>query len=99
MNAESRKRYLPQSAQRTETAARIKVTRLALGLTQAQITEATGIAKNAWSNYENGISRPNIEDAIRFSMAFGISLDWIYVGNIATLPFDLANKIRQLTES
>jgi len=91
----SQKISLPDEASREQTAYRIRVTRSALGLKARQILEQTGIGRTAWSNYEKGISRPNIEDAIRFRDRFNISLDWIYAGDLSSLPFDLAEKIKQ----
>lgn len=86
---------LPAEASREETARRIKATRLALDVTPKEIGLRTGIGKAAWSNYENGVSRPNIEDAIRFREVFNISLDWIYTGDLSNVGFDLASKIKE----
>lgn len=90
---------LPPSASRANTAKRIKATRRALGVAVKQITELTGISKAAWSNYENGVSRPNIEDAIRFKEVFNISLDWVYTGELSSVPFDLASKLKAEIEN
>lgn len=68
-------------------------TKLALGISTRFITEQTGITKTAWNNYENRISRPNLLDCIRFCARFGITLDWVYLGNPSALPHELAAKI------
>lgn len=65
-------------------------------LRSVDVCNATGITAPQYANYESGVSRPNIEDAIRYSDAFDIPLDWIFKGNIASLGFDLAQRIREL---
>ncbi len=85
---------LPPEAMRPETGRRLKATRLALELTPRDIYDAIGINKKQWSNYETGFSRPNVEDAIRFSVRFGVSLQWLYLGDIASLSYELASKVK-----
>lgn len=75
---------------------RMKLTREALGLTQREAYEAIGVSKTQWGNYERGVSRPNIEDAVRFSMRFNVSLEWIYLADISSLRMDLAREIERL---
>ena len=86
-------------ASREVTALRVKITREALGLKPVDICRATGITPSQYSNYESGVSRPNIEDAIRYSEALGISLDWLYKGDPSKLPLDIANRIRDIARA
>ena len=72
------------------------MTREALGLRPVDICTASGINPSQYSNYEAGVSRPNAEDAMRYSDAFNISMDWIFKGDISKLSFDLATKIRSI---
>lgn len=67
---------------------------MALGLTPKNIYEEIGVNKKQWSNYETGFSRPNVEDAMRFSVRFGVSLQWLYLGDITCLSYDLASKVK-----
>lgn len=90
------KPILPPKSSREATARRIKITREALRLRPVDISRATGITRPQYANYEAGLSRPNIEDAIRFSETFGISLDWIYKGDASKLPLDVADRIRKI---
>ncbi len=89
----SRKDKLPPPAARDETALRIKATQEALGVSPRFIYEQTGISQKSWSNYVNGVSRPNLEDGIRFCERFGIPMDWIYRGDKSRLPHEIAVKI------
>ena len=93
------KAQLPPKASRKATALRVKITRQALELRQVDICNATGITPSQYSNYEAGVSRPNIEDAIRYSETFGISLDWIYKGDPAKLPLDVGDRVRQIVKN
>ena len=78
---------------------RLAATRLALGLARpVKMREAIGrpgtpIGANTYSQWEAGTRRPNLEDMLRFCDRFGVTLDWIYRGNIATLPQVLIAKI------
>ena len=93
---EKKRTLLPLSASRDETARRIDLTREALDITVRDITEETGISKSSWNNYVKGRSRPNVEDAIRFSVRYGVTLDWLYRGDLSGVSYKVATKIREL---
>lgn len=77
-------------------ARRIKLTREALRLTQAEICRRTGISAPAWNNYETARGRPDLDPAIAIVRATGVSLDWIYLGLEAHLPANIVEGIRRL---
>lgn len=77
-------------------ARRIKLTRLALGLTQAEMCRRTGITPPAWNNYEKALGRPDIDPALAIVRATGVSLDWIYLGLEAHLPANVIEGIRRI---
>ena len=78
---------------------RIAATRLALGLARpVKMRKAIGrpgrpVGANTYSQWEAGTRRPNLEDMMRLCDRFGVTLDWIYRGNMATLPQTLIAKI------
>lgn len=73
---------------------RLAATRLALGLARpVQICRATGVKPNTYSQWEAGTRRPNLDDMLRLCDRYSVTLDWIYRGNIATLPQILIAKI------
>ena len=45
------------------------------GLLQTEMQSCLGISRTTWSNYENGKTNPSVEDLVRFSSFFGITLD------------------------
>lgn len=74
-------------------AARLRLLRGALGLKSSQLCKATGIARNTYSQWENGKGRPPLDQARVLRAVFGVSLDWLYEGDRASLPLQLAQKI------
>ena len=82
----------PQSPE--EIGKRLKRLRKALGKTQAEMAELVGISKRAWGLIEKGARRINVGAALRLCDLYGLSLDWIYRGNIAQLPLNLIEKMR-----
>lgn len=66
---------------------------VAIGKKPADIARLFQISQQRLSNYING-SRPlDIEIAMKLSARFGITLDWLYLGDIRSLPYELAQKI------
>ena len=73
---------------------RLAATRLALGVARpVQMCKAIDVKPNTYSQWEAGTRRPNLDDMLRFCDRYGVTLDWIYRGNIATLPQVLIAKI------
>lgn len=77
---------------------RLRVTREATGLTQAQFCRATGIGQQAWNNYERGRVRISLNAAIKVCQAFGFTLDWIYRGDADGVAIRLATKMREIID-
>ena len=82
----------PQSPE--EIGKRLKKLRKALGKTQAEMAELAAISKRAWSLIERGSRRIGVGAALRLCDLYGLSLDWIYRGNIAQLPLNIIKKMR-----
>ena len=80
----------------SDVAERLRLTRLALDLTQASIARLCGISAQAWNNNERGRDRISLEQALKLCQTTGVSLDWIFRGIMTGLPHDLAVKIQQL---
>lgn len=78
-------------------AQRLEDTRLALSdpdtTSQAAYAEAAGIARNTYNQYEQAVSRPELDKAIQLCDYYRLSLDWIYLGRRDGLPFQVASKI------
>ncbi|WP_456623867.1 helix-turn-helix domain-containing protein [Bradyrhizobium sp. P5_C12] len=75
-------------------AERLKRTREAKNLNQADWCRFVGIEPQAWSNYENAVRRISIDQAIKVCVATGASLDWIYRGHLSGLPVELVTALQ-----
>lgn len=85
-----------RKAEAIQIAERLKLARAALNLKAAEVCRMTGIKPNAYSNWENGHSRPKLDEARVLRRTFGYTLDWIYEGDRSGLPMKLATAIAEL---
>lgn len=85
------------SDQITATAARLRATRRALGLSQRDAANVAAVSEQRWSNWERGEHLLDLMAAIRFAERFGVTLDWLYRGDPSGLPYALAERL--LTET
>ena len=72
---------------------RLVATREAAGISQAELCRRADIKPNAYNQWEKGHGRPSLEHAVRLVRALGITLDWIYLGNLTGVPYGLALQI------
>jgi DNA-binding XRE family transcriptional regulator len=72
---------------------RLRLTRLALGLDQTELCQRAGIARNTWNQWEKGKGRPQLDEAMKLVDAFGLTLDWIYLGDVNGLPHGLVLRL------
>lgn len=87
---------LPPTGSNEDIAERLIRTREAMGLNQAQWCRLTGIAPQAWNNYESGLNRISIDQAIKVCQATGVTTDWIYRGLMSGgLPMQLQIGLQQ----
>jgi transcriptional regulator with XRE-family HTH domain len=77
---------------------RLALTRLALGFpNQKEFYSSTRLGASAYSMWESGDSFPRVEHMMLLCQQFGLTLDWIYRGDLSGLPYGLATKIRAET--
>jgi transcriptional regulator with XRE-family HTH domain len=90
-------RQKPDPSSLSEIGARLGLTRKALGYTQAMMSKLMGSATagQAWENYESGRRRISIDHALTLCRTCGLTLDWIYQGQMHHLPADIRDKIQQ----
>lgn len=72
---------------------RIIATREALGLNQATFARLAGLSPQAMNNYERGLQRPALDQAIMLCRTHGCTLDWIYLGDRSGLPGRILEKL------
>jgi transcriptional regulator with XRE-family HTH domain len=89
---------------------RLRVTRLALGITEADAAEAHGVTLATYQKWEAGCRQLTVGFAIRFAEKYEVSLDWLIEGEagnvgrhlaggkVAILPVMSARRRRQLGE-
>lgn len=66
-------------------ATRLKKFREAYRLSQAEVCRRTGIGPSAWSNYEQAFRRIKLDHAITLKSEWGVSIEWIYLGDTSGL--------------
>ena len=71
---------------------RLALTRQA---TMGRLMGASGSGQ-AFQNYEAGRRRISIGHATKLCLTCGLTMDWIYLGQMHSLPPDLRNRIQQL---
>jgi transcriptional regulator with XRE-family HTH domain len=79
---------------------RMKLLRLATGLSAADFARKTGMTRAMWHNIETGFSRIGIDAAMKLCDKYHITLDWIYRGrHDARLPRGLAKRLQEVAEA
>jgi transcriptional regulator with XRE-family HTH domain len=78
-----------------EAGRRLKAARHALGLSQEELAKAIGVERNALSNWETGQRLADVLAMARLYNEFNVTLEWIYCGTLAQMPYAIATKIRQ----
>lgn len=69
---------------------RLQQMQLALDLSAAALCRQTGLAQNRYSMYVTGQRRLSLGAAILICDHYGVTLDWLYRGNVSGLPVHLA---------
>jgi transcriptional regulator with XRE-family HTH domain len=77
-------------------AERLRMTREALGVRkQKDFAERAQISPNTYNQWEKGRVYPDLQYAIRLCDEYGITLDWIYLGDPSGLPYHIARLLRE----
>lgn len=82
-----------------DVARRLRLTRRALGMTQAEVAETCGIGRTAFNQYETGTRLLTLTAALALCGAFGLTLDWLYRGDPSGLPHRLFEAIRAASKA
>lgn len=82
-----------------ETGARLRLIRLAVGLSSKDFADSLNVALNTYSQWENGTNLIPQTKALRIRQIYGATLDYIYTGDVSAMPFKLASAITELDES
>lgn len=69
-------------------------------ISQTDFAEHAGLTQNAYTNYENALRAPSIEAAAKLAHTYGLTLDWIFLGDDSSIGFRLKDEIkRSLSET
>lgn len=79
--------------------ARLRITREALALPQNTFADMADIKANAYNQYEQGRTRPSIDNALALKHTHRLTLDWIYDGDIDSLRPGLQSAIIALVKA
>lgn len=73
---------------------RLKVIRKWKGATQQDVADICGVARAAVAGWERGANRISIDQAARIVAAYGITLDYIYLGKFDLLAHGVALELQ-----
>ncbi len=79
-----------------EVGARIRALRHESGLSQTGLAKLLEVTPGAVGNWEQGQVNPTIRQALKIRRKFGVSLDYIYCGEIQHLAQGRAALLREL---
>jgi len=74
-------------------AARLKKVREILGLNKKDFAERAGISEQVYGPYENARRELSLQSAKKLRKAYGLSLEFIYFGNIDDLPTRISKEL------
>lgn len=82
-----------------DVAHRLRILRYALNReTQVAMVKFLGppITSQHWNNWERARQVPDLPQARRIALRTGITVDWLYWGNTAGLPLNLAARLQEV---
>ena len=80
-------------------AARLLLTREALGHKQNTFARLAGIKDSTYNQYEKGERFLPVSAAHKLSDAYNLTFDWLYRGDPSGLRYDLAEAIKALRQA
>lgn len=76
-----------------DVANRLKIFRESLGVSQAELCRQTGFSSAQWAQYETAKRRISLEAALLLNRTYGVTLDYIFLGDRSGLPMRIASKL------
>jgi len=77
-----------------EISARLRAVRGVFEMQPKEFYEAAGITGGIFYNWETGNHRISVDGALKLRNRYGLTLDWIYCGNVDALPHKVASALR-----
>jgi DNA-binding XRE family transcriptional regulator len=77
---------------------RLRLLREAEGLKSSEMADLLGIERTSWSRFEGGKRLLSQGVAVLLVDRFSVTLDFLYLGRWASLPFEVAERIRAVED-
>lgn len=81
-----------------EIGKRLRLVREALKMKQTALCRLTGISDQVWNNAETGDNLLTIPNAVKLCRVTGVTMDWIYRGQVTSLPSSLLTAIAKISK-
>lgn len=75
---------------------RLREARTAKGLNQTELSSRIGLSKNAVSNYENGVSNPNVDVLYRLFQELDVDANYLFQDDIPLQKMSLTNEEKNI---
>lgn len=75
-------------------AVRLAALRMALGLTKAEFADQIGIDRSSYTKIEKGNKPLLPQNAFRLYKLYGVDMNYIYLGQILSLPSSLSKAVQ-----
>lgn len=85
--------------QKLAAAQRLVATRKALGLSQQDFAAAMGVGRTAYTNWESAERSIDPHAVARLWEVYGVTLDWIFRGDMSGLRHSLAVRLQPLSSA
>lgn len=66
----------------------------ALGITQADVCRAIDLTSGRYNQYVTGKRLLTLDVAVRLVATYGVTLDWLFLGDVSALPVRLHQKLQ-----
>lgn len=85
---------LPMAKTAADIGKRLAAMHSALGITQADVCRTIGMASGRYNQYVTGKRLLTLDVAVRLVAAYGVTLDWLFLGDVSALPVRLHQKLQ-----
>lgn len=85
----------PEENKWKEIGDRLRTVRAALDLSQVDICRILEVDTSRWNHWESGKNKPDVTIMSELARRYGVTLDYIYLGDMRLLPYEIAGKLHK----
>ncbi len=85
---------LPMARTAADIGKRLVAMHNALGITQADVCRAIDLTSGRYNQYVTGKRLLTLDVAVRLVAAYGVTLDWLFLGDVSALPVRIHQKLQ-----